>query len=316
MSARSLPQDLQNAVETLLAGNNGGLREGTAQLRATYERAASSADVSVAAYVAARLPATYASISRVFELVREVAPDFSPRSLLDIGAGPGTASWVAAEAWADLVQITMIERDSRFADLAQNLAAASQTHALKSSRIERVDLGQLSGQAELVVAGYVFAEQKLDRAGDVALRLWEACTDMLVIVEPGTPEGFARIRAARSALLEAGANPVAPCPHAGDCPMTGADWCHFKTRLQRSKSHMLAKGASVPFEDESFSFVVVSRKERLLAEARLIAPPVTNKVATTLKLCAQGGVEQRVIASRDKAAYKLSKKKIWGDSWG
>lgn len=316
MSARRLPQELQDAVETLLAGDAGRLREGATQLRAAYERAGSSSDISVVAYLAARLPATYAAISRVFELVMEIAPDFSPQSFFDIGAGPGTASWVAAETWPELNKITMIERDARFADLALGLASKSRHDVLKSAHVERFDLRQLNGQAELVVAGYVFAEQKLDASGDVALRLWEACTGLLVIVEPGTPEGFARIRAARTTLIQAGAHLVVPCPKAGECPMTGADWCHFKTRLQRTRSHMLAKGASVPFEDESFSFVAVSRNDQPLPRARIIAPPVNNKAGTTLRLCTENKVQQQVIASRDKALYKLSKKTNWGDSWG
>ena len=315
MSARSLPQDLQDAIKNMVASETSTLREGAARLRGTYERAESSSDVSVAAYLAARMPATYAAISRVFELVSEIVPDIAPRSLLDIGAGPGTASWVAAENWPELGEVTMVERDARFADVAKNLAAFSQHDALKSARIERGDLGQLRGQADLVVAAYVFAEQKLDVARDLTLRLWAACTGFLIIVEPGTPDGFARIRAARDALLQSGAHVVAPCPHNHDCPMIGSDWCHFKTRLQRTRSHMLAKGAFVPFEDESFSFIAVSRKAQPLPKARIIAPPTTNKVSTALKLCAQGGVEQRMIASRDRLAYKQSKKTIWGDSW-
>jgi ribosomal protein RSM22 (predicted rRNA methylase) len=262
------------------------------------------------------MPATFAAISRVFELVAGIAPNFTPNSLLDVGAGPGTASWAAVEAWPALDKVTLVERDSRFADMATEFLKTSSHAALKVAHVERAEMAKLAGKGELVVAAYVFAEQRESLAGELALRLWEACQGLLIIVEPGTPDGFGRIRAARQALLEAGAFMVAPCPHEAQCPMEKLDWCHFKTRLQRSRLHMQAKGATVPFEDESFSFVAVAREKCILPQARITAPPLTTKVGTTLRLCAHGGVEQLNVASRDRPAYKLSKKKIWGDVWG
>jgi ribosomal protein RSM22 (predicted rRNA methylase) len=315
LSSRNLPNELKAAVESILGVNSSALRSQSAELRDAYGRAGSSSDVSIEAYLATRLPATYAAVSRVFELVDEILPEFAPQSLLDIGAGPGTASWAAVARWAELADVTMLERDNRFATIAQDFAKASVHPALQAARVERAEISNLDASAELVAAAYVFAEQREAMAGELALKLWRACSGLLIIVEPGTPDGFARIRAARSRLLGAGAFMVAPCTQSNECPMEGADWCHFKTRLQRSKIHMQAKGASVPFEDESFSFLAVSRVAAQLPEARIIAPPSNNKVGTSLKLCGHGGIEEQLVAARDKPAYKLSKKKGWGDSW-
>jgi ribosomal protein RSM22 (predicted rRNA methylase) len=316
LSSRNLPQELSDAVEFFLAAQTGTLRDEATRLQETYGRAASSSNVSIAAYLATRLPATYAAISRVIELVAEVNPDFAPRSLLDIGAGPGTASWATLERWPGLDEITMVERDGRFAEIAENLAKTSTQPAMMNARISRSDMGGVAGKTELVVAAYVFAEQPEALAKELALRLWSATEGILIIVEPGTPDGFGRMRAAREALLGAGAFMVAPCTQANGCPIAGTDWCHFKTRLQRTRLHMQAKGAFVPFEDESFSFIAVSRKPMALPVARVIAPPTSNKVGTTLKLCGHSGIEELFVASRNKPAYKLSKKKNWGDSWG
>jgi ribosomal protein RSM22 (predicted rRNA methylase) len=47
------------------------------------------------------MPATYAATAAVFAALAEVIPDFSPGSLLDVGAGTGAASWAARAQWPD-----------------------------------------------------------------------------------------------------------------------------------------------------------------------------------------------------------------------
>ena len=59
------------------------------------------------------------------------------------------------------------------------------------------------------------------RAAAVAADLWQRRGQALVLIEPGTPQGFARIRAARAALIEAGAHIAAPCTHDNACPDGG-----------------------------------------------------------------------------------------------
>jgi hypothetical protein len=49
------------------------------------------------------------------------------------------------------------------------------------------------------------------QAGVVA-RLWDAAQGVLALIEPGTPAGYQRILAARSQLIEAGAQILAPLP--------------------------------------------------------------------------------------------------------
>src|SRR5689334_7933949 len=54
------------------------------------------------AYIAARLPATYAAVRASFDAIADIRPDFAPRTMLDIGAGPATALWAAADCWPAL----------------------------------------------------------------------------------------------------------------------------------------------------------------------------------------------------------------------
>ena len=89
--------------------------------------------------------------------------------------------------------------------------------------------------------------------------MWAKTRDTLLIVEPGTPAGYARILALRAQLIASGAHVAAPCPHDGTCPLTAPDWCHFTQRLPRSRAHKQLKGAELPFEDEKFTYVALTR---------------------------------------------------------
>jgi ribosomal protein RSM22 (predicted rRNA methylase) len=310
------PGQLNDAVARWLqASGAGSARLGAQQLQAAYRAGAASAAGDLKAYLTARLPATFAVNKRVMAEVAARLPGFAPQSVLDCGAGPGTAAWAAVAQWAGVVEVTALEALAAFHDLAIKLNAESGVKALASARFVLGDMrSAVLPSADLVTASYVLAELPQAEASAVALRMWRNTKGALVLIEPGTPKGFARIHAARNAL-RGEAHVVAPCTHNDICPMEDGDWCHFKVRLQRSRAHMHAKAAEVPFEDESYSYLVVSRMPANKTGSRIIAPVTSTKVATTLQTCDASGLHALAIASRDKPAYKRAKKARWGDVW-
>ena len=310
-----LPPQLKAAVLQERAA--GGLAGKARSLSAHYRAGgASNQGIDLGAYLAARLPATYAAVARVLAELKARRPDFAPASLLDAGAGPGTASWAAAEQWPDLARIAFLDNHRGFLDLAKRLAAASGHAGLAGAHAMVGDLERpvTAAPADLVIAAYALAELPEARAGAAAAALWRASSDVLAIVEPGTPQGYGRILAARAALIGAGAHLLAPCPHAGPCPLASPDWCHFSVRLARSRDHMHAKAARVPFEDEKFAYLIAARTPAGPAAARILAPPRHGKAGIALKLCTPAGLEGRMIASRDRDAYKRARKLDWGDT--
>src|SRR5262249_55587207 len=140
----------------------------------------------------------------------------------------------------------------------------------------RASLAQ-AAEADLVIANYLIGELGENERRDLTDTMWAKTRDTLVIVEPGTPAGYARIIAARAQLIASGAHVAAPCPHDRACPLTPPDWCHFAQRLPRSRAHMQMKGAEVPFEDEKFSYVVLTRAALTQRPSRVLAPPVAGK---------------------------------------
>ena len=47
------------------------------------------------AYLATKLPATFAAVQEILESAPELQPDFEQKSLLGVGSGPGMAMWAA-----------------------------------------------------------------------------------------------------------------------------------------------------------------------------------------------------------------------------
>jgi ribosomal protein RSM22 (predicted rRNA methylase) len=314
----TLPAPFQGAIGAWLdAHASGSRREAAAALSATYKAGGPSRAVDFASYLVARLPATFAAVSRVLEEAASLRPGFAPASLLDAGSGPGTASWAAAGVWPGLRHVTFLDSAPEFLKVAAGLAAHGPQPLARADAVAGSIEAMPEGlRADLVVAAYALAEIPLPRIAAAAQKLWAASGSMLVIVEPGTPAGFARIRAARELLLGQGAVPVAPCTHAMACPIAGEDWCHFSVRLARSRAHMHAKGASVPFEDERFAYLVLSREGEPSGLARIVAPPLHAKPGSSFRVCTQGRIETRHVARREKASYKLARKLDWGDVIG
>ena len=117
----------------------------------------------------------------------------------------------------------------------------------------------MQSRADLVVASYLIGEVSEPQRTALADAMWAKTRDTLLIVEPGTPAGYARIIDVRTQLIAAGAHVAAPCPHDRKCPLTAPDWCHFAQRLPRSRAHKQVKAAERPFEDEKFTYVALTR---------------------------------------------------------
>ena len=308
------PPELTAALEALLEGvPRKDLAAAAQKMSAGYRVGETSQPIvtplQAIAYAVARMPATFAASYAVFAHLAEAMPGFAPKSLLDVGTGTGAASWAAVCAWPGLTSVTMLDRNPALRTLARRLA---DTGPLVKAEILGGDLSGEKPKADLVVASYVLAELPQDQAASAARDLWQCTDSALALIEPGTPDGFARIRLARAALIAAGAHAAAPCTHDRNCPLQGDDWCHFSQRLARSRDHMLLKEATVPFEDERYSYVVVTQ-EKVARGARILAPPLETKPGLTFKLCDETGLRAQFVASRDKEQYRRVRKLGWGD---
>ncbi|MDR6289275.1 ribosomal protein RSM22 (predicted rRNA methylase) [Inquilinus ginsengisoli] len=318
-----LPAALRSAVDRALEGVAlVDLSAASARLSQRYRaelrdgRFHVDGDLAARAYLATRLPATYAAIRACLDAVADLRPDFAPASLLDAGAGPGTGFWAAAEAWPDLAGATLLEGSAAFRDWGARLAEGS---ALPPADWRAADLARALPDLpahDLVILSYVLDELAPDRRAALVDGLWAATADVLLLVEPGTPAGWRRILDARSRLIASGGHVVAPCPHDRACPLVEPDWCHFAQRVARSRIHRQAKGGEVPWEDEKFAYVAVSRRPGAPIAGRVITPPRGAGSRIDLRLCGPDGVVERTVTKRDGALLKTARRLKWGDALG
>jgi ribosomal protein RSM22 (predicted rRNA methylase) len=320
-----LPPDLKAALARLAHGVSRKTVAGRAAAQSRAYRAGGgsqrikTAD-DVLAYAFTRLPATYAAVAAVFNAMGDTLPGFAPRTMLDVGAGPGAAAFAAARTFETLTDIRLIDANAGLRNLALTLMAEADGAALRQvverQSYRRGDALKLLAEAEpadLVTASYVAGEIADGELAGFTQRLWAATAGALVIVMPGTPDGYARMLRMRADLIAAGAHVAAPCPHDRPCPLAPPGWCHFAQRLPRSRDHLLVKGADVPFEDEKFSYVVLSREKPQPVHARVLAPPKVTKGAVTAKLCREEAVVTESAARRDPEAWRRFKSWRWGD---
>ena len=192
------------------------------------------------------MPATYAADVASLNALVEIRPDFAPTSLLDVGAGPGTATWAAAEAFPSLQDVHPARCQRRPA------RAGARPCRAKSARFRRHRVTSAAMPARHLLrrrrrrSRYRELCDRRARRGrtDCARSaMWQKTSDTLLVVEPGTPAGYARI----IALRRAADCRRRPCrgalPARRPMPARAPDWCHFTQRLQRSRAHKQVKGA-------------------------------------------------------------------------
>lgn len=269
-------------------------------------------------YLATRLPATFAACVKVYQAIQKALPHLTIRSLLDLGAGPGSATWAASEIFEEIIDVHLIEREPSIVEIGKQLASAMQ-RLNYTWKVASLDQEVEIPKVDLAVFSYSYGELDPAKGRALILKLMNQNIPVIAVIEPGTPRGFEKIISLRSFVLQMGAKLIAPCPHSMACPMSQNDWCHFSARVERSKLHRLLKEGSLGYEDEKFSYLVFSPKDLAIEKiaGRVVRSPLKGKGHVKFSLCAENGRLEPCVATRsDKNSYKMARDLEWGDSWG
>ncbi|MFJ1619209.1 small ribosomal subunit Rsm22 family protein [Streptomyces sp. NPDC088190] len=302
------PKQAAQAVDRLIANYRGTTPTDAPVLRDRSD---------VAAYAAYRMPATFEAVRSALAALREAAPDWAPATHTDVGGGTGAASWAVAGAWAG-PRTTVLDWAEPALALGRELAGLSGIPGLTAAewRRARIGAGLELAPTDLITVSYVLKELTAD-VRTALVDTAAAAAQAVVVVEPGTPDGYTRIIEARDRLIAAGLSVAAPCPHDEACPIEpGTDWCHFSARVSRSSLHRQVKGGSLPYEDEKFSYVVATRFAVQPVGARVIRKPQIRKGQVLLDLCTRDEALRRAtVTKRHGELYRAARDVAWGDEW-
>ena len=271
------------------------LQKGAQELSKLYEEGkAHRTPVQQVAYLVMRMPATYAVLSKVL--------DFAGfQSVIDCGAGPGTSFFALQNH--SLQSLTLIEQDREFIRLGKELLSSSSFDVEWKAE----PFYTFKERGDLILFSYSLNEIDPSKIPEVIDHAAEQTNNFIVVIEPGTPAGFQRVKQIRIQLLNLGFSLHAPCPHHEACPMEKEDWCHFSVRLPRTSLQRKLKGGSLGYEDEKFSYVVASKLPYEPSGARVLRVPIKRRRHSIVKLCTAGGVVEKVVTGKEQKKLK------WGD---
>lgn len=253
-------------------------------------------------YAVYRLPATYSAFGEALKHTLELYKG-NIKSVIDVGAGSGAASLAVSCLIPNIKKYTLLERNKYMMEVGKSL------HNFEYINCD-LSLDNLDINSDLVVSSYVLNELDQNSRINVINKMWNMTNKLMLIVEPGTPEGFGLIKEIRDYLISIGGYVISPCPHMNICLNT---WCQFSTRISRSRLHKVLKGGDVPYEDEKYCYIAFSKTEVNRCGNRILRHPQINPGFVELEVCTKEGFKRIKYSKKDKEKFKAARKSYAGD---
>jgi len=294
------------------------------------------------AYVENFTTGQYGIIHRILHEVEVLRPHFTPRMILDFGAGPGTTFFAADEIWGDNIvkHLLAVEPSSAMLDISQQLTKFD--NRIHYRRF--LSMGKEAADYDMVVSSCSFTYLQTPRERRDTIRsLWRSVRPggLLVFSEIGSPVGFQMVKHIRNILLEEDipGTVIAPCPHQFSCPMGEKNWCHIKQRTFLLPHERKQNARS--YRDVPFSYIVVEKPSVLGSRtelgsslealdeeptnsgvpdvpfSRIVRQPRKRGGHVYLDLCTpEGTLKETIITKRQGTDfYSSARKSKWGDGF-
>jgi SAM-dependent methyltransferase len=210
-----------------------------------------------------------------------------PRSVLDLGSGPGPLAFAALDAGAN--DVIAADRSKPALELARTLAAeAAESLGTREWSFERP---LPDGTFDLVTMGHVLNELHGADAVKRAALLETAAAKLkpggtLLVLEPALRDTSRALLEVRDVLVSKGYPVRAPCLFRGPCPALHkpSDWCHAERSWRMpALVEAIARAAGLHKESLKMSYLAVAAKGTPWAEPppgrlfRIVSEPLEGK---------------------------------------
>ncbi|RJP47490.1 MAG: methyltransferase domain-containing protein [Armatimonadetes bacterium] len=273
----------------------------------------------VLAYLGLRIPSTYAQIFGVLSQVQEIIPSWEPKSLLDIGSGPGTGIWATKEIWPSIETATCIDKEKYFLSVGEELTNKALEKVKTTWKQE--DITQLkvnSAQFDLVIIANVLNELSDSQQKILLGQAYNHSSGIIVIIEPGTSYGVNIIRKTAQTLIDKG-NLLAPYIN-NSFVDDSQEWIHFPQRfirpdfLRRIRQQMRTSSLMASdWEETKYAYVAVGKippEEEVWG--RVIGPIKKQKGFLEVSTLTKDEIEVVRVLKRHKKEYSFAKNLQWG----
>jgi SAM-dependent methyltransferase len=277
--------------------------------------------VLLGAYLLFYWPVSYAQARRVLgELPSR------PRSVLDLGSGPGPVAFAALDAGAK--DVTCADRSRPALQLATQLAVeAGEGLPTREWAPERP---LPDGTWDVITMGHVVNEL-FGPPSDAVLQRRAALLEQiaarvtrggsLVVMEPALRETSRALLGVRDLMVAKGHAVRAPCLYRGACPALekGSDWCHAERGWRPpAVVEAIARAAGLHKETLKMSYLVLAPQGDAWAEPppgrvfRIVSEPLQGKGRARYMGCGPEGrvglaVQERHRAAQNEAFFSLQR---------
>ena len=284
-----------------------------------------------AVYLATQFPFNYGFLTSVLSEIRERNRTFFPSTILDFGAGPGTAYWCCLDTWNS----EKIKQETKYVgiDISQDMiglgeSLLNQTGPFPNAAFKRFlpiyssTTSFQNHQNDLVVCNFSLLEIYRDKSiFEMTLgNLWKLTKSYFIVVNRADKEGFHVTQLVKDFVVENGGYIFAPCSN--DLPSDKTDCaCVFTHKIQLTELQRQVMSLKIAQSPLKFTYIVACKGNRPSSEnsaLRIVGPPSKLKNYVEFNLCSSGekGLVEGFVTKREsKEVYTKARKSKWGELW-